>query len=74
MKTEYSVSKYIRITFYILIAVTFIGLVLAQIFCPSEREPGSEPSRLTYEGILYWEKTDGTREQITAPGTYDVKP
>lgn len=74
MKTEYSVSKYIRITFYILIAVTFIGLVLAQIFCPSEREPGSEPSRLIYEGILYWEKTDGTREQITAPGTYDVKP
>ncbi|MGN0344136.1 MAG: HD domain-containing phosphohydrolase [Lachnospiraceae bacterium] len=74
MKTEYSISKYIRITFYILVAVMFIGLFLAQIICPSEREPGSEPSRLTYEGILFWEKQDGTREQITVPGTYDVEP
>ena len=74
MKTEYSISKHIRITFYILVAVMFIGLVLAQIFCPSEREPGSEPSRLTYEGTLYWEKPDGTKEQITVPGTYDVEP
>lgn len=74
MKTEYSVSKYIRITFYVLVAVTFISLFLAQIFCPSERETGSESSQLIYEGILYWEKPDGTREQITAPGTYDVKP
>lgn len=74
MKTEYSISKYIRITFYILVAATFVGLVLAQIFCPSEREPGSGKSQLLYEGMLFWEKPDGTKEQIKVPGDYDVEP
>lgn len=74
MKTQYSVSKGIKITFYIIAAMMFVGLLLAQIFYPSEQEPGSASNQLIYGGTLFWEKPDGSREQITVPGEYDVKP
>ena len=74
MKTQYSVSKGIEITFYIIAAIMFVGLLLAQIFYPSEQEPGSASNQLIYGGTLFWEKPDGSREQIIAPGEYDVKP
>ena len=74
MKTQYSVSKGIKITFYIIAAMMFVGLLLAQIFYPSEQEPGSASNQLLYGGTLFWEKPDGSREQITVPGEYDVKP
>lgn len=74
MKTEYSISKYIRKTFYTLMAMTFIGFFLAQILYPSERELVNVSKKLIYEGALFWEKSDGSREQITVPGTYAVEP
>lgn len=74
MKTQYSVSKSIKITFYIIVATMFIGLLLSQIFFPSEQEHQNGRKQLLYEGTLFWEKPDGTKEQITAPGKYEVEP
>ena len=72
-KEEYSINPYMRILFYVLTAVLLLWFVFAQFFYLSEREPETAHERLTYEGTLIWEKPDGTREQITAPGDYDVE-
>lgn len=74
MKTEYSIPKYIKRMFYAIAAMMFIGLFIAQICYPSEREQGHESEQLRYQGTLFWEKEDGSKEQITAPGTYAVEP
>ena len=73
MKTEYSVNKYIRVIFYAVIAVIFVGFVCAENWYPSERDEGTDRGSLIYEGTLIWEKPDGTREEITAPGDYEVE-
>lgn len=74
MKADYSINKYIRSLFYVLVAVTLTGIMLGQRFLPSEREQGTLPDNLVYRGMLVWEKPDGTAEQITAPGEYEVEP
>ena len=74
MKTEYSVNKYIRVIFYAIITVIFVGFFCAENWYPSERDKGTDRGSLIYEGTLIWEKPDGTQEEITAPGDYEVEP
>ena len=72
VKEDYSINKYIRIGFYVFVAVLFVGFICAERFLPSEREPETALDNLHYEGTLFWEKADGSREEIKAPGTYEV--
>lgn len=74
MKTEYAVNRYLRLIFYTIALTILVGFVCMECLYPSEREPGTEPESLIYEGTLVWEKPDGTREEIKAPGNYDIEP
>lgn len=69
-----SMNKYIRICFYIIVTVILTAFVCAQLVYPSEREKEIASDNLAYQGTLIWEKTDGTQEQIIAPGNYEVAP
>lgn len=48
-----------------------LAFLLGQCICPSERETVTEES-MTYTGAFFWEKADGTEEEIRIPGRYDV--
>lgn len=71
---DYSVNKYIKILFYAIFAVILVGFVCIQFFYPSERDEETLHENLTYNGELVWEKQDGQKETIEAPGSYDVTP
>ena len=71
---NYSINKYIKIIFYALVSLILIGFICIQIFYPSEREPEISKGSYAYEEALFWEKGDGSKEQITCPGEYDVVP
>lgn len=71
MKKQYSVNKYMKVIFYVCLAVIFTAFVCAESRYPSERDATYESLR--YEETLVWEKPDGTSTEITAPGTYDVE-
>ena len=72
MRVDYSINKYIKRLFYILIATMLFGLICGEAYYPSEMDQGALPDSLTYDGILIWEKPDGSEEQIVAPGNYEV--
>lgn len=74
MKSIYSTDRYIKIVFFVLVTIICFGFIFAQHFCPSEREPETMQDALVYEGALFWEKPNGSKEQITAPGTYPLTP
>lgn len=74
MRTDYSINKRIKALFYVLVTTILVGFILAEVFYPSESELETVSGRQTYEGTLFWEKEDGTKEQITASGTYKVEP
>lgn len=48
-----------------------LAFLLGQCIYPSERETVTEES-ITYTGTFFWEKADGTEEEIRIPGKYDV--
>ena len=48
-----------------------LAFLLGQRIYPSERETVTEES-ITYTGTFFWEKADGTEEEIRIPGKYDV--
>ena len=64
MKTEYAVNRYLRLIFYTIALTILVGFVCMECLYPSEREPGTEPESLIYDGTLVWDKPDGTREEI----------
>ena len=74
MKTDYTVNKYIKVIFYIMITFILGGFFCAQKLYPSELDGKVEYNNLNYEGTLFWERPDGTREEITTPGRYAVEP
>lgn len=74
MAENYSVNKYIKALFYVLVFFIVIGFIYAENYYPSEREQVTDLNDLVYGEPLFWEKQDGSREQITAPGNFDVKP
>lgn len=74
MKEDYSINKYLRVLFYILVITVFVGFICAQFIYPDERNHEIIPDDLFYEGTLFWEKSDGLQEQIVAPGNYEIQP
>ena len=68
---KYTIHKYKRILFYVVILVLLAAFFLGQSIYPSEREPVTEES-ITYAGTFYRELPDGTEEEIWVPDRYDV--
>ena len=68
---KYTIHKYKRILFYVVILVLFAAFFLGQSIYPSERETVTEES-ITYTGTFYRELPDGTEEEIRVPDRYDV--
>lgn len=64
---KYTIHKYKRILFYVVILVLLAAFFLGQSIYPSEREPVTEES-ITYTGTFYRELPDGTEEEIRVPG------
>ena len=71
---NYTINRYKRILFYILILVLLAGFVIAEIVYPSEREDSSSEANIMYTGTFVWEKPDGTKEEIEIPGNYELAP
>ena len=68
---KYTIRKYKRILFYVVICVLLAAFLLGQYIYPSEREPVTEES-ITYTGTFYRVLADGTKEEIPVPGKCDV--
>ena len=60
------------ILFYILMAAVAGWFIFSQIIGPNERGSIVQSDTLLYSGTLTWEKSDGSKEIITAPGQYDI--
>ena len=68
---KYTIRKYKRIIFYVVILVLLAAFFLGQRIYPSEREPVTEES-ITYTGTFYRVLADGTEEELRIPGRCDV--
>ena len=68
---KYTIRKYKRIIFYVVILVLLAAFFLGQRIYPSERETVTEES-ITFTGTFYRELADGTKEEIQVPGRCDV--
>ncbi|MBR9936459.1 diguanylate cyclase [Oscillospiraceae bacterium Marseille-Q3528] len=55
-----------------MMAAILLGFLMTQFLVPSERGITDDETHITYPGIFYWEKEDGSREKIAVPGRYDV--
>ena len=69
---KYVGNKKKTILFYILMFAVLCWFIIAEAVYPSERTKASRLENLTYPGTFTWEKADGTRQDITIPGKYDV--
>ena len=65
-----------RYFFYFLMLAIFGWFLFMQVFGTNERtlDIDSDPESVIYQGTITWEKSDGTTEEITVPGDYDVAP
>ena len=70
-EAKYTIQKYKRILFYVVICVLLAAFILGQYIYPSEREPVTEES-ITYTGTFYRVLADGTEEELRIPGRYNV--
>ncbi len=71
-KENYKIDKKKKIVFYILMFAILCWFVIVEVFGTNERDSSELVRNLTYQGTFNWEKSDGSTEQITIPGTYDV--
>lgn len=71
---NYHISKKRTMPFYILMGLIFLWFVGVQLFGTNERDPDSQKANILYSGTFTWEKSDGTYEEISIPGQYDVSP
>ena len=58
--------------FYILMAAVLGWFLFMQLFGADERHKEQNGTCLPYSGSFLWLKPDGSREEITIPGQYDV--
>ena len=61
-----------RYIFYILVLAILIWFLFMQLFGVDERAGGSAHGSIFYSGTFTWEKPDGTTEEISVPGQYDL--
>lgn len=69
---NYTIDKKDTRIFYILMFTILAGFLIATFAVPSERDEESLPENIIYKGTFIWEKSDGTEEEITVPGNYDL--
>lgn len=68
---NYKIEKYKRVLFYGVMFALLIAFLLGQHIYPNERDKVDEEG-LAYIGTFYLEKPDGSEEEISVPGRYDV--
>ena len=68
---KYTIRKYKRILFYVVILVLLAAFFLGQRIYPSERDTVTEES-ITFTGTFYRVLADGTEQEIQVPGKCDV--
>ena len=68
---KYTIRKYKRIIFYMVILVLLAAFFLGQRIYPSERDAVTEES-ITFTGTFYRVLADGIEEEIQVPGRCDV--
>lgn len=61
-----------RYIFYFLMLAILGWFIFMQFFGADERTVSENSPSLLYPGTFTWEKSDGTTEEITVPGSYDV--
>ena len=71
-KDNFRISKKNTTLLYLIMAAILLGFLMTQFLLPSERGITDDETHITYPGIFYWEKEDGSREKIAVPGRYDV--
>ncbi len=71
-KDNFRISKKNTTLLYLIMAAILLGFLMTQFLVPSERGITDDETHITYPGIFYWEKEDGSREKIAVPGRYDV--
>ena len=71
-KDNFRISKKNTTLLYLIMAAILLGFLMTQFLRPSERGITDDETHITYPGIFYWEKEDGSREKIAVPGRYDV--
>ncbi len=69
---NFCISRKNTALLYILMAAILLGFLMTQFLVPSERGVTDEETYVTYPGTFYWEKENGSREEITVPGRYDI--
>ena len=69
---NFCISRKNTALLYILMAAILLCFLMTQFLVPSERGITDDETHITYPGIFYWEKEDGSREKIAVPGRYDV--
>ena len=71
-KDNFRISKKNTTLLYLIMAAILLGFLITQFLMPSERGITDDETHITYPGIFYWEKENGSREKIAVPGRYDV--
>ena len=71
-KDNFRISKKNTTLLYLIMAAILLGFLMTQFLMPSERGITEHETHITYPGIFYWEKENGSREKIAVPGRYDV--
>ena len=71
-KDNFRISKKNITLLYLIMAAILLGFLMTQFLVPSERGITDDETHITYPGIFYWEKENGSREKIAVPGRYDV--
>ena len=61
-----------RYFFYILMLAILGWFLYMQIFGTDERTPDTNSGSVLYSGTFTWQKADGTSEEITVPGDYNL--
>ena len=61
-----------RYFFYLLMIAILGWFLYMQIFGANERSLNVKSENPIYTGTFFWEKSDGTSEEITIPGNYDL--
>ena len=71
-KNPPDVARVSRIFFYILMFAILGWFIYMQFFGADERRLNVNSDSMVYTGTFTWEKSDGTSEEITVPGRYDL--
>lgn len=69
---KFSARQGTRYIFYILMLAILAWFLFMQLFGADERTAGSAHGSIFYSGTFTWEKPDGTTEEISVPGQYDL--